>query len=65
MTKSVRQLFADATALLEDLHGIAVEGQAQDASPDMMRVLVGSLRSGIRRLDGAAQRIITALGEEA
>lgn len=65
MTKSDSHLFAEVTALLEDLHGIAVEGQAQGASPDMARVLVGNLRSGIRRLDGAAQRIIAALGEEA
>lgn len=65
MTKSVRQLFADATALLEDLHGIAVEGQAQGASPDMVQVLVGNLCSGVRRLDGTTQRIIAALGAEA
>ncbi len=65
MTKSVRHLFADVTALIEDLHGVAVEGQAQGVSPDMARVLVGNLRSGIRRLDRAAQRIIAALGEEA
>lgn len=63
MTKSVRRLFADATALIEDMHAVAVEGQAQGLSPDMVRVLVANLRSGVRRLDAAAQRIITALTE--
>jgi len=61
MTKSVRHLFADAAALIEDMHGISVEGQAQGVSPDMARVLVGNLRSGVRRLDMASQRIISTL----
>ena len=61
MTKSVRYLFADVTALIEDMHGIAAEGQAQDVSPDMVRVLVGNLRSGVSRLDGTTRRIIAAL----
>lgn len=59
--KSVPHLFADATALLEDLHGLAVEGQAQGIPPDMARVLVRDLRSGVRRLDGTARRIVSAL----
>lgn len=65
MTKSVGRLFADVTALIEDLHAVAVEGQAQGLSPDIVRVLVGNLRSGVKRLDRTAQRIIAALGEEA
>lgn len=65
MTKSVRRLFADATALIEDMHAVAVEGQAQGLSPDMVRVLTLNLRSGVKRLDRTAQRIIAALGEEA
>lgn len=61
MNKSVWRLFTDATALIEDMHGISVEGQAQDVSSDMARVLVGNLLSGVRRLDRTAQRIIAAL----
>ena len=63
MTKPVRHLFADAAALIEDMHAVAVEGQAQGLSPDMVRVLVVNLCSGVRRLDGAAKRIIAALDE--
>lgn len=65
MTKSVRHLFADATALIEDVHAVAVEGQAQGLSPDMVRVLVGNLCSGVRRLDRTAQRIIAVLEADA
>lgn len=61
MTKSIHHLFPDAIALIEDMHGIAVEGQAQGVSPDMVRVLVGNLRSGVSRLDGTTKRIIAAL----
>jgi hypothetical protein len=31
----VRRLFADLTAALEDLHGLAVEGQHPDHTPDI------------------------------
>lgn len=65
MTKSVGHLFADATALTEDMHAVAVEGQAQGLSPDIVRVLVGNLRSGVRRLDRTAQRIIAVLETDA
>lgn len=65
MTKSVRHLFTDATALIEDMHAVAVEGQAQGLSPDIVRMLAGNLHSGVKRLDRTAQRIIAALGEEA
>lgn len=62
--KSVRHLFADATALLEDLHGLAVEGQAHGLSPDIARVLVHDLRSGIERLDRIAMSIGLSLGDQ-
>ena len=51
MTKSVHRLFADAAALIEDMHGISVEGQAQGVSPDMALLFVRDLRSGLKRLD--------------
>ncbi len=46
-------LFADATAQLNDLHAVAVEGQRADNAPDMQQVLIGQLRSGIAALDAS------------
>lgn len=57
MTKSVHRLFADATALIEDMHGISVEGQAQGLSPDMALLFVRDLRSGLKRLDRTIMHI--------
>ena len=34
----IPRLFADITALLEDMHGLAVEGQRRDNAPDMQSV---------------------------
>ncbi|MGN6270268.1 MAG: hypothetical protein ACTHM0_10300 [Sphingomonas sp.] len=57
MSKSVSHLFADITAHLEDLHGIAVEGQRADLSPDMAAALVMSVRTGIAQVDRLLMRI--------
>ncbi|WP_395611630.1 hypothetical protein [Allosphingosinicella sp.] len=59
--KSIPHLFADMTAALEDLHGIAVEGQAADLSADMRRALLSDIVTGIRRLGNIAERISGAL----
>jgi hypothetical protein len=59
--RSSPHLFADMTAALEDIHGIAVEGQAADLSADMRRALLGDIQSGIRRLRTIAERISSAL----
>lgn len=50
MRKSVPHLFADMTARLEDLHGIAVEGQCSGLSPDIHMVLLLHLRTGAQAL---------------
>jgi hypothetical protein len=50
MSKSMRHLFADATALLEDLHGLAVEGRAADVPAEMHRALCRDIRAGLKRL---------------
>lgn len=59
--KSVPRLFADLTAALEDLHGIAVEGQRDDLSPDMQMALMPYIRSQIVRLDRIATSIAKAV----
>ena len=38
---------ADITARLEDAHSLAVEGQSRDNTPDMQRVIVGHLVTGL------------------
>ena len=46
----VARLFAEITAKLEDMHGVAVEGQANDLSPTMTIGLASSLRTDTARL---------------
>lgn len=57
MTDQAPMLFAQATMLLEDLHGISVEGQRHDHSPDMRRALLIDLRAGAKRLTRLAAKI--------
>ena len=61
MTKTIPDLFADATAKLEDLHAVAVEGQRADNAPDMQGVLIVHLRSGLVALDGTLRTMSSAL----
>lgn len=49
--KSVPHMFADITAALEDMHGIAVEGQSKDQSPDIHDALLMNLQQGMANLD--------------
>ncbi|MCW3837081.1 hypothetical protein ACFQ1E_13020 [Sphingomonas canadensis] len=64
MSKSVPHLFADVTALLEDLHGVAVEGQRRDNPPEVQLALAASLRPGIVRLDKALIAIGAGVGKK-
>lgn len=59
--KTVQHLFADLTALIEDLHGIAVEGQAPDASADMRSVLATSISTGLAHAGGIVVAIRATL----
>ncbi len=61
MTKAIPHLFADATAKLEDLHAVAVEGQRDDNARDMQSVLTAHLRDGLAALDGIIRGIGMAL----
>lgn len=61
MTSDLRREFADITARLEDLHAVAVEGQRRDNSPDMQRVLIGHLRSGVSAMDGKLRTMSAAI----
>lgn len=46
---SPKDHFADLTALLEDLHGLAVEGQHPDLCEDISKTLCANLRLGLAR----------------
>lgn len=52
MSDAVPALFAEITAMLEDMHAVAIEGQRGDNSPDMHRALTCQLRIGITSLNG-------------
>ena len=63
MTVGIPKLFADIKSALEDMHGIAVEGQSRDNAPDMQRVLVSQLRMTIVAVDGKMGEIKQRLGD--
>ena len=46
-----RAIFAAITALLEDMHGVAVEGQVPALPPEAGRSLVSALQADARRLE--------------
>jgi len=60
---SVSILFADVTGKLEDLHAIAIEGQASDELTDMRLALLGMMDVGLSDLEMAVQAIRAALND--
>jgi hypothetical protein len=60
---SVSILFADVTGKLEDLHAIAIEGQASDELTDMRLALLGMMDVGLSDLEMAVQAIREALND--
>lgn len=60
---AVPRLFANVTAMLEDIHSIAVEGQCRDNCLDMQRVLISQMQMGIAAVDGAVGEIKNRLGD--
>lgn len=61
---SVRQLFTDLTALIEDVHGVAVEGQATGLSSDIQAVLARAVDHGLARASEAVGLIRARLPAE-
>ena len=43
------ELFARLTGELEDMHGLAVEGQASGQPPELLHALVDALATGLQR----------------
>ncbi len=63
MRATIPRLFADITAMLEDMHGVAIEGQRHDNAPDIQRVLVSQLRMTFTAVDSKMGKIKIQLGE--
>lgn len=45
------ELFAQLTCEIEDMHGLAVEGQSPDQPPEILAALNRSLRVGLAKCD--------------
>ena len=56
-------LFASITVLLEDMHGVAVSGQASDLSIDEGAAFVAILRTGIASLERQVTAASKALNQ--
>jgi hypothetical protein len=44
---TVRELFGDLTAAIEDVHSIALDGQQPDLSADMQDAMLAAVRQGL------------------
>ncbi len=60
---SVAILFAELTGKLEDLHAIAIEGEASGDLADMRLALLGMMDVGLSDLEMAVQAIREALND--
>lgn len=56
------ELFAKLTSSLEDLHGLAVEGQVADQPTEMLLILAEQLCNGLYRAKAIVDQIKIALG---
>lgn len=65
MMDGLSRTFADITAQLEDFHSLAVEGQSRDATPDIHRVLICQLRSGLAALNGKLRAMSAVIDGQA
>ena len=59
--EDVPRQFAAIRSMLEELHGVAVEGQHGDNSPDMHRVLTAHLRTGVAELNGKLRSVLAMI----
>lgn len=61
--KDVGGLFADLTGMLEDLHGLAVEGQAPSQPPEVLHALTIALTTGLQTVSSTLRRIRQGLAD--
>ena len=63
MTDGIPHLFEALKSMLEDMHGLAVEGQRRDNAPDMQCVLISQMRMAIAAVDGKMGQMRERLGD--
>ncbi|WP_447931862.1 hypothetical protein [Sphingopyxis fribergensis] len=56
------KLFAVLVRQLEDMHGLAIEGQCPDQSPEMLQILSGHICNGLQRSKAVIDQIRVTLG---
>lgn len=56
-------LFSAITARLEDMHGLAVEGQSSSLTPQEALCLCTNLREGVRRIASLCRQIRMIAGD--
>jgi hypothetical protein len=61
--KDPRRLFAKLTTTIEDLHGIAVDGQAPDLSVDIQLSLLASIKVAIANVAEVMTQISDSIAE--
>lgn len=61
MSDELRRAFAEITVRLEDMHGIALEGQRPGNSADMHQALGRQLWCGVLELRGKLRRIAAVI----
>lgn len=59
----VHKMFADLTAAIEDLHSIAVEGQAPNLTPDIQLVLLAAISTGLNAMSGRVTHMTLAASD--
>lgn len=62
--KCIAKSFADLTALLEDMHGLAVEGQNDQHPFEFYQVLAQSLESSFGHFAARHAAIVAGVGEQ-
>lgn len=62
--KSIAKTFAELTALLEDMHGLAVEGQNAEHPFEFYQVLAQSLESGLGHFAARHAQIVERVSEQ-
>lgn len=62
--KSIAKSFADLTALLEDMHGLAVEGQNDQHPFEFYQVLAQSLESSFGHFAARHAEVVERVSEQ-
>ncbi len=56
------ELFAGMTCVIEDMHGIAIEGQAADLSVEANKALAAHLTTGLQQAGSILEAIENKIG---